>query len=94
MNKFNDFVSKTYTLSNAQDNFVPNINIAFAIDKNYLKPCGITLYSITKNNPDINIDFHIFTTFFDPKGGEFKHEVRQFEKSYDNQQAEQISLMV
>ena len=26
--------------------------------------------------------------------GEFKHEVRQFEKSYDNQQAEQISLMV
>ncbi|MEF0716180.1 glycosyltransferase, partial [Acinetobacter baumannii] len=68
MNKFNDFVSKTYTLSNAQDNFVPNINIAFAIDKNYLKPCGITLYSITKNNPDINIDFHIFTTFFAPKG--------------------------
>ncbi|OFD25772.1 hypothetical protein A1D07_10745, partial [Acinetobacter baumannii] len=68
MNKFNDFVSKTYTLSNTQDNFVPNINIAFAIDNNYLKPCGITLYSITKNNPDINIDFHIFTTFFDPKG--------------------------
>ncbi len=28
------------------------------------------------------------------KNGEFKHEVRQFEKSYDNQQAEQISLMV
>ncbi len=28
------------------------------------------------------------------KYGEFKHEVRQFEKSYDNQQAEQISLMV
>ncbi|WP_235824382.1 hypothetical protein, partial [Acinetobacter pittii] len=26
------------------------------------------------------------------KKGEFKHEVRQFEKSYDNQQAEQISL--
>ncbi|ENW17049.1 Uncharacterised protein [Acinetobacter haemolyticus] len=30
----------------------------------------------------------------DEKLGEFKHEVRQFEKSYDNQQAEQISLMV
>ncbi len=27
-------------------------------------------------------------------GGEFKHEVRQFQKPYDNQQAEQISLMV
>ena len=28
------------------------------------------------------------------KVGEFKHEVRQFQKPYDNQQAEQISLMV
>ena len=28
------------------------------------------------------------------KHGEFKHEVRQFQKPYDNQQAEQISLMV
>ncbi|OVN17363.1 pilus assembly protein, partial [Acinetobacter baumannii] len=27
------------------------------------------------------------------KQGEFKHEVRQFQKPYDNQQAEQISLM-
>ena len=26
--------------------------------------------------------------------GEFKHEVRLFQKPYDNQQAEQISLMV
>ncbi|MEC6001074.1 hypothetical protein [Acinetobacter pittii] len=31
---------------------------------------------------------------YDRMIGEFKHEVRQFEKSYDNQQAEQISLMV
>ena len=28
------------------------------------------------------------------KMGEFKHEVRQFQKPYDNQQVEQISLMV
>ena len=28
------------------------------------------------------------------KVGEFKHEVRQFQKPYDNQQAEQTSLMV
>ena len=33
-------------------------------------------------------------TFNLPKEGEFKHEVRQFQKPYDNQQAEQISLMV
>ncbi|MTD12313.1 pilus assembly protein, partial [Acinetobacter sp. YIM 103518] len=29
---------------------------------------------------------------FKLKRGEFKHEVRQFQKPYDNQQAEQISL--
>ncbi len=33
-------------------------------------------------------------TFFRTMVGEFKHEVRQFQKPYDNQQAEQISLMV
>ena len=68
MSNFNDFVIETYLLSNHQETFKPDLNIAFAIDKNYLKPCGITLYSITKNNPDLHIDFHIFTTFFDPKG--------------------------
>ena len=33
-------------------------------------------------------------SYYNAMQGEFKHEVRQFEKSYDNQQAEQISLMV
>ncbi|MFH3798419.1 hypothetical protein WAI54_11800, partial [Acinetobacter baumannii] len=38
---------------------------------------------------------NIFTDFqFYENHGEFKHEVRQFQKPYDNQQAEQISLMV
>ena len=32
--------------------------------------------------------------YVDSKKGEFKHEVRQFQKPYDNQQAEQTSLMV
>ncbi|WP_420359405.1 ArsR/SmtB family transcription factor [Acinetobacter baumannii] len=36
----------------------------------------------------------IFYSIKDDKMGEFKHEVRQFQKPYDNQQAEQISLMV
>ncbi len=43
----------------------------------------------------LNLDVEIYPC---PKGGtkygEFKHEVRQFQKPYDNQQAEQISLMV
>ena len=47
----------------------------------------------TQLNPvskDLIIKISILKTMM----GEFKHEVRQFEKSYDNQQAEQISLMV
>ncbi len=36
----------------------------------------------------------IHAKFISLKLGEFKHEVRQFQKPYDNQQAEQISLMV
>ncbi|OTK96298.1 fimbrial protein, partial [Acinetobacter baumannii] len=43
------------------------------------------------DEPDLSEPFLRFV--FKTKG-EFKHEVRQFEKSYDNQQAEQISLMV
>ena len=35
-----------------------------------------------------------YSSFATVRYGEFKHEVRQFQKSYDNQQAEQISLMV
>ena len=38
--------------------------------------------------------FLLYAYLFYTYKGEFKHEVRQFEKSYDNQQAEQISLMV
>ncbi len=41
----------------------------------------------------LKIRYQIYINYFINRG-EFKHEVRQFEKSYDNQQAEQISLMV
>ncbi|WP_420936849.1 hypothetical protein, partial [Acinetobacter baumannii] len=34
-----------------------------------------------------------YQEYLKTKQGEFKHEVRQFQKPYDNQQAEQISLM-
>ena len=58
-----DLVIDQYTLS--KSNLLPEINIAFAIDQNYLKPCGISIYSIMKNNSTTKIKFHIFTTFFD-----------------------------
>lgn len=54
----------------------PALNLAFAIDRNYLKPCGICLNSIALNNPNLAIDFYIFTTFFDKFG--FEQIVAQF----------------
>ncbi|AOA57465.1 glycosyltransferase family 8 protein [Acinetobacter larvae] len=63
-----DLVSDFFSLSNVADDFSPNLNIAFAIDKNYLKPCGILIFSILKNNPHIKFDFHIFTNYFDSFG--------------------------
>ena len=40
------------------------------------------------------IFYALYNEYKEHKLGEFKHEVRQFQKPYDNQQAEQISLMV
>lgn len=59
-------------------NFEPQLNFVFAIDKNYLKPCGILIFSILKNNPTIKFDFHIFTNFFDDFG------FNELLKSYPN----------
>ncbi len=49
----------------------------------------VTVEMIKKGKELLHADLYIACT-----GGEFKHEVRQFQKPYDNQQAEQISLMV
>ena len=68
MNYFNSFIKESFRLFSEQPTFIPDLDIAFAIDKNYLKPCGITLFSIAKNNQDLKINFHIFTTYFDSFG--------------------------
>ena len=60
---------------------------------------GMAEYYELLGKIDVEIDAIVINSNWcsyssDVKEGEFKHEVRQFEKSYDNQQAEQISLMV
>jgi len=57
---------------------------------NYFK---FSFYSFDKKFFFALILFY-FITWGEMIKGEFKHEVRQFQKPYDNQQAEQISLMV
>ena len=64
----------------------------------YISIFGLGLSTVTdlKNAITAKLaqNFQVNWTHIADKKGEFKHEVRQFEKSYDNQQAEQISLMV
>lgn len=38
------------------------LHIAFAVDENYMKPAGVMISSIIKNNPNGHFYFHIFTT--------------------------------
>ncbi len=64
------------------------------IDDKYINKDG--LMDIEKIRPIGRmgyIDYSVINNTFSMEG-EFKHEVRQFQKPYDNQQAEQISLMV
>ncbi|WP_311753243.1 glycosyltransferase [Proteus columbae] len=37
-------------------------HVAFAVDENYMKPAGVMISSIIKNNPHGHFYFHIFTT--------------------------------
>ena len=65
---------------------------------------GTLLPLFVKKDDDEGVDFYFigFLSYIEGSAqetlmqtdGEFKHEVRQFQKPYDNQQAEQISLMV
>lgn len=61
--------------------------------KNYNIERGFGFIS-TSNFGDVFFHIKDFQKGEQPIPGEFKHEVRQFQKPYDNQQAEQISLMV
>ncbi|MBB3104921.1 glycosyltransferase family 8 protein [Azomonas macrocytogenes] len=36
-------------------------HIAFGVDENYIRPMGVTITSIIKNNPDSSFVFHIFS---------------------------------
>lgn len=41
------------------------INIAYGVDRFFLLGCGISITSVLINNPDININFYIFTDYID-----------------------------
>lgn len=45
--------------SNSKDDV---LHIAFAVDENYMKPAGVMISSIIKNNPNGHFYFHLFTT--------------------------------
>lgn len=46
VNSNQNLVIDQFMLSNSDTDFSPQLNIAFAVDQNYLKPCGISIFSI------------------------------------------------
>ncbi|MEQ1251741.1 hypothetical protein [Acinetobacter junii] len=65
-----------------------NIFLILNFAKRLLGFCGFDTLVLTKYSKTMTNNRQ------EASMGEFKHEVRQFQKPYDNQQAEQISLMV
>ncbi|WP_252316539.1 hypothetical protein [Acinetobacter sp. 694762] len=70
---------------------IQNLNL-FDKERNKFRVLDLE-YNIPRNTSNILINKEIYP-ILRQNYGEFKHEVRQFQKPYDNQQAEQISLMV
>ncbi|MCW7549784.1 hypothetical protein OO184_18045 [Photorhabdus sp. APURE] len=64
MNIFENVIKeeKNIVLKKRHDVF----HIAFAVDGNYLRPAGVAMFSILKNNPDSFFHFHIFTAGLSP----------------------------
>ena len=46
-------------------NYKKSINIGYGVDNNFIRPMGVSMTSIIKNNMDINIIFHIFIDYID-----------------------------
>nr|WP_274709405.1 glycosyltransferase [Proteus mirabilis] len=55
------------------------LHIAFAVDENYMKPAGVMISSIIKNNPNGYFYFHIFTTSI--KEGDI-YRLKKLENNY------------
>lgn len=74
-----NFVLKKIKATN--DIVAPDINIAFSVDGNYIDYSGVTIFSIIKNNLDLKIKFHIFTS---DKTIKNKEKFELLEKKYQN----------
>lgn len=61
----NDFVKEKIIYYMNNMNYNSYINIGFGIDKNFIRPMGVSMTSIVKNNPNENIIFHIFIDTID-----------------------------
>ncbi len=70
--------------------------MSIADDISQSRKLYIAAYNTVNSKSEMNNELFVYTVrkVENLIGGEFKHEVRQFQKPYDNQQAEQISLMV
>lgn len=62
----NEFIKErfSYLADNKKEN-VPELNVSYGIDKNFLYGAGVSISSVLINNSDINFVFHVFTDYVD-----------------------------
>ncbi|POT55639.1 lipopolysaccharide 1,2-glucosyltransferase [Citrobacter amalonaticus] len=74
------FIKETFLYQTKQKKLnVPELNISYGIDKNFLYGAGVSVSSVLIHNPDINFTFHIFTDYVDDDYLEmFKETVEKF----------------
>lgn len=46
-------------------NYNESINIGYGVDNNFIRPLGVSMTSVVKNNVNINVIFHIFIDYID-----------------------------
>lgn len=64
--KITTLIKETFILNENKIISNKTLNISYGVDNNFIRPMGISMTSIIKYNPHLNIIFHIFTDFIDP----------------------------
>ncbi|MCS3604769.1 UDP-glucose/galactose:(glucosyl)LPS alpha-1,2-glucosyl/galactosyltransferase [Buttiauxella sp. BIGb0471] len=79
----NEFIKERFFFEGEERKLnVPELNVSYGIDKNFLFGAGVSISSVLLNNPDINFIFHVFTDYVDDDYLEtFKKTAQQFSTS-------------
>lgn len=78
-----EFIKNTYSFGTInENNNLPELNISYGVDKNFLYGSGVSISSVLLNNKSINFTFHVFTDYIDEEYlNTFRNTAEQFDTS-------------